>query len=120
MAEGTLALPQVAAARPIHRLVMLVPGILLLAAIGYLGKFIEQSISAYARANHLHLPNISTSCGRFSSVSRCRTRGDSSDIPAWRRHLRVLAQSWHRAAGFPFSTGRCTEARGTEPYAGSA
>src|SRR5215469_16506262 len=58
MAEGTLALPQVEAARPVQRLIKLVPGILLLAAIGYLGKFIEQSISAYARANHLHIPNI--------------------------------------------------------------
>ena len=58
MAEGTLALPQVEAARPVHRLIKLVPGILLLAAIGYLGKFIEQSISAYAKANHLHVPNI--------------------------------------------------------------
>ena len=58
MAEGTLALPQVEAARPVHRLIKLVPGILLLAAIGYLGKFIEQSISAYAKANHLHFPNV--------------------------------------------------------------
>ena len=58
MAEGTLALPQIKAARPVHRLIKLVPGVLLLAAIGYLGKFIEQSISAYAKANHLHIPNI--------------------------------------------------------------
>src|SRR6516162_7261838 len=58
MAEGTLALPQVVAERPVYRFVKLVPGILLLAAIGYLGKFIEQSISAYAKANHLHIPNI--------------------------------------------------------------
>jgi uncharacterized integral membrane protein (TIGR00698 family) len=58
MAEGTLALPQVEAARPVHRLITLIPGVLLLAAIGCLGKFIEQSISTYAKANHLHLPNI--------------------------------------------------------------
>src|SRR5271166_4037825 len=58
MAEGTLALPQVQTARPLNRFVQLIPGVLLLAAIGYLGKFIEQSISAYAKANHLHLPNI--------------------------------------------------------------
>jgi uncharacterized integral membrane protein (TIGR00698 family) len=36
----------------------LVPGILLLAAVGYGGKFIEQSIAAYGKAHHLHLPNI--------------------------------------------------------------
>ena len=58
MVKGTLAIPEVEAVRPIDRLVSLIPGILLLAAIGYLGKFIEQSISAYAKANHLHIPNI--------------------------------------------------------------
>src|SRR6516164_1442272 len=58
MAEGILPLPQVDAARPVHRLIKLIPGILLLAAIGYLGKFIEQSISARAKADHLHIPNI--------------------------------------------------------------
>lgn len=36
----------------------LVPGILLLVAIGYAGKFTEQSIARYAKANHLVLPNI--------------------------------------------------------------
>jgi hypothetical protein len=58
MAEGTLALPHVQTVRPVHRLIKLVPGILLLAAIGYFGKFIEQSISAYSKANHLHVPDI--------------------------------------------------------------
>jgi len=41
-----------------RRLLDLVPGILLLAAIGYLGKVIEQSIAAYGKAHALHLPNI--------------------------------------------------------------
>lgn len=36
----------------------LVPGILLLAALGLLGKFTEQSIAAYGKAHHLALPNI--------------------------------------------------------------
>ena len=36
----------------------LVPGILLLAAVGYAGKFIEQSIAHYGKAHHLFLPNI--------------------------------------------------------------
>ncbi len=40
------------------RMLALVPGILLLAAVGYGGKFIEQSIAAYGKAHHLHLPNI--------------------------------------------------------------
>ncbi len=34
------------------------PGVLLLAAIGYLGKLIEQSIAIYAKAHRLHIPNI--------------------------------------------------------------
>ena len=36
----------------------LVPGLALLAVIGFLGKLTEQSISAYGKAHHLHLPNI--------------------------------------------------------------
>ena len=39
-------------------LLTLLPGILLLGAIGYAGKFTEQSITAYGRANHIALPNI--------------------------------------------------------------
>ena len=36
----------------------LIPGIALLAAVGYAGKFIEQSIARYGKAHHLILPNI--------------------------------------------------------------
>lgn len=36
----------------------LVPGVLLLVAIGLAGKFAEQSIAAYGKAHHLTLPNI--------------------------------------------------------------
>lgn len=36
----------------------LIPGVVLLAAIGYLGKLTEQGIAAYGKAHHLHLPNI--------------------------------------------------------------
>lgn len=39
-------------------LIRLLPGILLLAAIGYAGKFVEQSITAYGKARHVALPNI--------------------------------------------------------------
>src|SRR5690349_24543840 len=40
------------------RWVRLIPGILLLAAIGYLGKLTEQGIAAYAKVHHAHWPNI--------------------------------------------------------------
>jgi len=36
----------------------LIPGILLLAVVGYAGKFIEQFIAHYGKAHHLVLPNI--------------------------------------------------------------
>src|ERR1017187_144482 len=58
MAQGSIALPQVQLLRPTRWLGQLVPGVLLLAAIGYLGKFCEQSLSAYGKAHHLPLPNI--------------------------------------------------------------
>ncbi len=57
MADANV-LPQ---ARPIHaswRIFQLVPGILLLAAIGYAGKLIEQSLAGYAKAHHWTVPNI--------------------------------------------------------------
>jgi hypothetical protein len=40
------------------RIFGLLPGLLLLVAVGYAGKYIERSISLYARAHHLTLPNI--------------------------------------------------------------
>ena len=36
----------------------LIPGLVLLAAIGLLGKLTEQGIASYGKAHHLHLPNI--------------------------------------------------------------
>ncbi len=36
----------------------LIPGLLLLVAIGLLGKLTEQGIASYGKAHHLHLPNI--------------------------------------------------------------
>ena len=38
--------------------VRLIPGILLLTAIGYAGKLTEQSIAAYGKSHHIALPNI--------------------------------------------------------------
>ena len=36
----------------------LIPGVILLFAIGYLGKFVEKSIATYVKAHHLTFPNI--------------------------------------------------------------
>src|SRR5271163_4517562 len=36
----------------------IVPGVLLLAAIGYAGKFLERFLNTYAKAHHWTFPNI--------------------------------------------------------------
>lgn len=54
----TLAMPKVHADNAFARLLRLLPGLLLLAAVGYTGKFIEQSIARYGKLHHVTLPNI--------------------------------------------------------------
>jgi uncharacterized integral membrane protein (TIGR00698 family) len=54
----SITLPQT---RPLSlpgRIFALVPGILLLGAVGFAGKFIEQFIARYGKAHYLVLPNI--------------------------------------------------------------
>src|ERR1700728_4297389 len=41
-----------------RRAARLLPGLLLLAAVGFAGKVVEQSIARYGKAHHLTLPNI--------------------------------------------------------------
>ena len=54
----------VAVAQPVseggifRRFIDLIPGVLLLVAVGYAGKIIERSIAQYGKAHHLTLPNI--------------------------------------------------------------
>src|SRR5271155_4827871 len=54
----------VAVAQPVseggvfRRFIDLIPGVLLLVAVGYAGKFVERSIAAYGKAHHYTLPNI--------------------------------------------------------------
>jgi uncharacterized integral membrane protein (TIGR00698 family) len=40
------------------RIAEILPGLLLLAAVGYTGKFLERSFAAYGKAHHLTLPTI--------------------------------------------------------------
>jgi uncharacterized integral membrane protein (TIGR00698 family) len=59
--EIIMATQTIAAAPPQslgRRILSLIPGLLLLAAVGYAGKFIEQSITAYVKAHHTTFPNI--------------------------------------------------------------
>src|SRR3954468_20637843 len=55
---ASVAIPQPVLTSWPRRLTEPLPGIALLAAIGLIGKFIEQRIALYGRAHHLHLPNI--------------------------------------------------------------
>jgi hypothetical protein len=54
----SIALPQPQAVSLPNRILALVPGVLLLASVGYAGKFIEQFIARYGKAHHVVLPKI--------------------------------------------------------------
>jgi uncharacterized integral membrane protein (TIGR00698 family) len=53
-----LAVPQVQPVQPALRFLRVIPGVVLLAAIGYAGKLLEQNVGAYAKAHHWVFPNI--------------------------------------------------------------
>jgi uncharacterized membrane protein YadS len=53
-----LAIPRPQAIHPTWRALRLLPGILLLAIVGYGGKFIEHFLAVYSKAHHLTIPNI--------------------------------------------------------------
>jgi uncharacterized integral membrane protein (TIGR00698 family) len=55
---SSLALTQPYPAALFKRAWRLLPGLLLLAAVGYGGKAIERAIAAYGKSHHLTLPNI--------------------------------------------------------------
>jgi uncharacterized integral membrane protein (TIGR00698 family) len=54
----SIVIPQAAPLPWFRRALRVIPGILLLASVGYLGKFLEQFIARYAKAHHLTIPNI--------------------------------------------------------------
>ncbi len=54
----SIALPQQRQLSPGSQLLQYVPGIALLAAIGYAGKVLERSINSWAKTNHYVIPNI--------------------------------------------------------------
>ena len=53
-----IALPQAPPISIRTQFFRLIPGVLLLAAVGYAGKFLEQNIGAYAKSHHGVFPNI--------------------------------------------------------------
>ena len=54
----SIALPVTHSDNLFKRAARLVPGLFLLIAVGYAGKFVEQSIARYGKVHHLTLPNI--------------------------------------------------------------
>src|SRR5712691_3834982 len=56
--SDVISVPQVRPVQPVLRFLRVVPGVILLAAIGYAGKLLEQNVGAYAKAHHWTFPNI--------------------------------------------------------------
>src|SRR5499433_3857376 len=57
MADAVV-LPQAQPVRPAVQFFKLIPGVLLLTAVGYAGKLLEQNVGKYAKAHHWTFPNI--------------------------------------------------------------
>ena len=53
-----VALPQVKPVRPALQFLKLIPGVLLLAGVGYAGKLLEQNVGKFAKSHHWTFPNI--------------------------------------------------------------
>jgi uncharacterized integral membrane protein (TIGR00698 family) len=58
MTTSTVVLPRDSSTKPTPGFLQLIPGVLLLAVIGYAGKLIEHSLNTYAKVHHLTFPNI--------------------------------------------------------------
>jgi uncharacterized integral membrane protein (TIGR00698 family) len=55
---ASIAVPQVQTERTPLGILNLIPGIALLAVVGYAGKFLEKNLNGYAKAHHWTFPNI--------------------------------------------------------------
>src|ERR1700752_1787802 len=53
-----IALPQTRPAQPALQFLRVIPGVLLLLAVGYAGKLLEQNVGSYAKTHHWTFPNI--------------------------------------------------------------
>src|SRR5579872_4985670 len=58
MSASTSTLSEIETRNPFVSLVQFIPGVVLLAGIGYCGKLLEQNINSYAKAHHWIIPNI--------------------------------------------------------------
>src|SRR5262245_35797252 len=55
---SSVAVPQVRSVNPALQFLKLVPGVLLLAGVGYAGKLLEANVGKHAKAQHWTFPNI--------------------------------------------------------------
>src|ERR1700689_1975110 len=55
---SSISFPRVESGKPLLNAIRIVPGILLLAGIGYAAKILEHSVNGYAKAHHWTFPNI--------------------------------------------------------------
>src|ERR1700730_15926844 len=55
---SSIALPRTRTEQPALQFLRVIPGVLLLAAVGYAGKLLEKNVGAYAKAHHWTFPNI--------------------------------------------------------------
>src|ERR1700738_2649659 len=53
-----IVLPQAKPAQPALLLLRVIPGVLLLAAVGYAGKLLERNVGTHAKSHHWTFPNI--------------------------------------------------------------
>jgi uncharacterized integral membrane protein (TIGR00698 family) len=56
--SSTVAVPRFEVESPFSRIARLLPGVTLLAAVGYAGKVLERTINTYAKSHHLVIPNV--------------------------------------------------------------
>jgi uncharacterized integral membrane protein (TIGR00698 family) len=54
----SIAVPQERSLNPLTQVLQYLPGVALLAGIGYAGKVLEQTVNGYAKAHHYTIPNI--------------------------------------------------------------
>src|SRR3981189_394910 len=53
-----IALPRTRTEQPALQFLRVIPGVLLLGAVGYAGKLLERNVGGYAKAHHWTFPNI--------------------------------------------------------------
>jgi len=96
-----IVLPQARPAQPALQFLRVIPGVLLLAAVGYAGKLLERNVGTYAKAHHWTFPNIEyVLWGHSHRPGDFQYRRRAPDFSGRSGDLRILAEGRHRAARF--------------------